>query len=234
MTAILEITDVSKTFQSENGESIQALAPVSLGIEQGEFLSIIGPSGCGKSTLFNVIGGMTPADSGVVAAMLSLSAVAQEMDEVSVAIGQRGLWDTLVVHQGIEEGIFAEENLSVDMTWTKGGAETLQAVTTRSVDMGFVNGMLGVLGAYQRGAAVRIVGAEMTGSNDLFWYVKGDSDLESLADAEGATVGYDKDLPAVVGRPHHPGHAAWAGGNRHRDTAGRDQVIKCWSWFPGH
>lgn len=60
MTAILEIADVSKTFQSENGESIQALAPVSLGIEQGEFLSIIGPSGCGKSTLFNVIGGMTP------------------------------------------------------------------------------------------------------------------------------------------------------------------------------
>lgn len=66
MTAILEIEDVSKTFQSENGESIQALAPVSLGIEQGEFLSIIGPSGCGKSTLFNVIGGMTPADSGQV------------------------------------------------------------------------------------------------------------------------------------------------------------------------
>jgi len=128
----------------------------------------------------------------VVATMLSLSAVAQEMDKVSVAIGQRGLWDTLVVHQGVEEGIFAEENLSVDMTWTKGGAETLQAVTTRSVDMGFVNGMLGVLGAYQRGAPVRIVGAEMTGSNDLFWYVKGDSDLESLADAEGATVGYSR------------------------------------------
>jgi len=128
----------------------------------------------------------------VVATMLSLSAVAQEMDKVSVAIGQRGLWDTLVVHQGVEEGIFAEENLSVDMTWTKGGAETLQAVTTRSVDMGFVNGMLGILGAYQRGAPVRIIGAEMTGAGDLFWYAKSDSDLKSLADAEGATVGYSR------------------------------------------
>ncbi len=128
----------------------------------------------------------------LAAATLSLTAAAQEMDEVAVAIGQKGLWDTLVIHQGIEEGFFEKENISVDMTWTKGGAETLQAVTTQSVDMGFVNGMLGVLGAYQRGAPVRIIGAEMTGSSDLFWYVKADSEIESLADAEGASIGYSR------------------------------------------
>ena len=66
MSAILEIANVSKTFQSESGERIEALAPATLSIEQGEFLSIIGPSGCGKSTLFNVIGGMTSPDSGEV------------------------------------------------------------------------------------------------------------------------------------------------------------------------
>jgi len=66
MTATLEVRNVSKTFQSDNGEKIQALAPANLGVEQGEFLSIIGPSGCGKSTLFNVIGGMIPPDSGEV------------------------------------------------------------------------------------------------------------------------------------------------------------------------
>lgn len=128
----------------------------------------------------------------LVAATLSLTVAAQEMDEVAVAIGQKGLWDTLVIHQGIEEGFFEDENISVEMTWTKGGAETLQAVTTQSVDMGFVNGMLGVLGAYQRGAPVRIIGAEMTGSSDLFWYVKADSEIESLADAEGASIGYSR------------------------------------------
>ncbi len=113
-------------------------------------------------------------------------------NEVSVAIGQRGLWDTLVIHQGIEEGFFAEEDLEVNVTWTKGGAETLQAVTTRSVDMGFVNGMLGVLGAYRRGAPVRIIGAQMTGANDLFWYARADSDLESFADAAGKRIGYSR------------------------------------------
>jgi NitT/TauT family transport system ATP-binding protein len=40
---------------------------VSLGIAQGEFLSVIGPSGCGKSTLFNVIGGLIDGYDGTVA-----------------------------------------------------------------------------------------------------------------------------------------------------------------------
>ncbi|MDL0433261.1 ABC transporter ATP-binding protein [Marinobacter sp. TBZ242] len=66
MTATLEVRNVSKTFESDNGDRIQALAPANLGVKQGEFLSIIGPSGCGKSTLFNIIGGMIPPDSGEV------------------------------------------------------------------------------------------------------------------------------------------------------------------------
>ena len=127
-----------------------------------------------------------------VGVSLCAPVLAQDLDEVSVAIGQRGLWDTLVIHQGTEEGFFADENLAVNASWTKGGAETLQAVTTRSVDMGFVNGMLGVLGAYQRGAPVRIIGAEMTGANDLFWYARGDSDLESFKDAEGKRIGFSR------------------------------------------
>lgn len=128
----------------------------------------------------------------LLAATLTMATVAQAMDRVSVAIGQRGLWDTLVIHQGEREGFFERENISVNTTWTRGGAETLQAVTTRSVDMGFVNGTLGVLGAYQRGAPVRIIGAQMTGSSDLFWYVKADSNIQSLADAAGASIGYSR------------------------------------------
>lgn len=128
----------------------------------------------------------------LLAVTLTMATVAQAMDRVSVAIGQRGLWDTLVIHQGEREGFFERENISVNTTWTRGGAETLQAVTTRSVDMGFVNGTLGVLGAYQRGAPVRIIGAQMTGSSDLFWYVKADSNIQSLADAAGASIGYSR------------------------------------------
>jgi NitT/TauT family transport system ATP-binding protein len=66
MNTSLEINNVSKSFQSDNGQMIQAVAPTNFRVEQGEFLSIIGPSGCGKSTLFNLIGGLIPSDSGEI------------------------------------------------------------------------------------------------------------------------------------------------------------------------
>lgn len=46
------------------GETIHALADLSLTVEKGEFVAIIGPSGCGKSTLLNVLGLLDTPDSG--------------------------------------------------------------------------------------------------------------------------------------------------------------------------
>lgn len=43
-----------------------ALAPVTLAVPAGAFVSIIGPSGCGKSTLFNIIAGLLPPSNGQV------------------------------------------------------------------------------------------------------------------------------------------------------------------------
>ena len=42
------------------------LAPTSLRIHDGEFVSIVGPSGCGKSTLFNIISGLLAPTEGTV------------------------------------------------------------------------------------------------------------------------------------------------------------------------
>jgi NitT/TauT family transport system substrate-binding protein len=51
-------------------------------------------------------------------------------------------------------------------------------------------GALGVFGAYAKGAPVRIIGAEMTGGADLFWYVRADSPIKSLRDIDGRTIAY--------------------------------------------
>jgi NitT/TauT family transport system substrate-binding protein len=117
---------------------------------------------------------------------------AQALDPVRVAAGHRGNWDSLITLHCIEQGICEEAGLDVDITWTRGGSETLQAVITDSVDFALTNGAMGVLAAYARGAPIRIVSAEMTGIADMFWYARADSGIESMEDAGGKTMGFSR------------------------------------------
>jgi NitT/TauT family transport system substrate-binding protein len=119
-------------------------------------------------------------------------AAAQTPERVRAAIGQRGNWDTMVVPQGIEAGFFKKEGLKVEVTWTRGGAETLQALITGSTDVDMTNGILGVIGAYGKGAPIRVISAEFTGAHDLFWYVKADSPVKAMKDMDGRTIGYSR------------------------------------------
>jgi ABC-type nitrate/sulfonate/bicarbonate transport system substrate-binding protein len=56
-------------------------------------------------------------------------------------------------------------------TSTNGGGETLQAVISGSIDLGIAAGTSSVLGAFAKGAPVRILLAGATGASDLYWYV---------------------------------------------------------------
>jgi NitT/TauT family transport system substrate-binding protein len=49
---------------------------------------------------------------------------------------------------------------------------------------------MGVLSAFSKGAPVRIISAETTGAGDLYWYVKADSPIKTLKDADGKTLAY--------------------------------------------
>lgn len=138
----------------------------------------------------NYIGKTIAAAAALVVGGTAYVSAAQE--KISVAIGQKGLWDTMVTVQGIEEGFFSDEGLDVEVTWTRGGSETLQAAITGSTQFAMANGLLGVLSAYEKGAPVRIVSAEMTSASDLFWYVRADSDIQSIADAGGRTMGFSR------------------------------------------
>ncbi|GMU65222.1 MAG: ABC transporter ATP-binding protein [Acidobacteriota bacterium] len=52
---MIRLEDVSKLYRTDRIETV-ALSDVRLGVERGEFVSIMGPSGCGKSTLLHLMG----------------------------------------------------------------------------------------------------------------------------------------------------------------------------------
>jgi NitT/TauT family transport system substrate-binding protein len=126
----------------------------------------------------------------IIAGLMLASAEASAQDSLKLAIGQRGNWDTSFSEVGTRAGIYKKHGLVLEMLYTQGSAETLQAVLSNSVDIGVAAGIMGVLGAYSKKAPVRILGAEATGANDLFWYVKADSPIKTLKDTDGKTIAF--------------------------------------------
>src|SRR2546421_1082707 len=111
----------------------------------------------------------------VFAALIAHPAVAA--DQLKLAIGQRGLWDSSIAEIGTQLGIFAKHGLELQVFYTSGGGETQQAVISGSADIGVSPGTLGVLGAFAKGAPIRIVAGEATGTAE-YYFVRADSPVQ--------------------------------------------------------
>ena len=116
------------------------------------------------------------------------------VEKLKVAIPQRGFWDSTWVEFGEAAGFFKDAGLEVEVFYTEGGAQTIATVASGSVDIAMSNGILGAIGAYVKGGEAtpyRIISAEMTGANELFWWVKADSPIKTLKDAgDGKTIAF--------------------------------------------
>ncbi|HIT56541.1 MAG TPA: ABC transporter ATP-binding protein [Candidatus Galloscillospira stercoripullorum] len=63
---MLEIKNISKTFNAGTVNEKVALNGVSLTLKEGDFVTVIGGNGAGKSTLLNAVAGVWPVDSGTI------------------------------------------------------------------------------------------------------------------------------------------------------------------------
>jgi NitT/TauT family transport system substrate-binding protein len=130
------------------------------------------------------------AAGGLAASAVRTPALAD--DAVSLAIGQQGAWTSMTAQQGVDAGLFKRAGLDLKLAYTAGGPDTIQGVIGGAADIGIGVGTTAVIAAFAKGAPIKIVCADFTGSGDLFYYVRPDSPINSFADVEGHSVGFTR------------------------------------------
>lgn len=162
-------------------------------------------------------------------------------DKVRLILSTKVVFEMEHGYSAKENGVFDRYGLDVSMIHGSGGAATLQTIITGSQDIAFGVGFLSVIGAYSKGAPVRVLGSTKRGAGDLYWYVKTDSKIMKLADL-GAEDGL------AYSRPGSTTHLATlflkdsfnlkaklvstGGPSGSRTQLMSDQVATGWSVFP--
>ncbi|MEX0729601.1 MAG: ABC transporter ATP-binding protein [Aquisalimonadaceae bacterium] len=120
MKHYLTIEDVGIEFQTRNGP-FRALRDVRLGVEQGEFISLIGHSGCGKSTVLNIVAGLLEATEGGVT--LEGREVCQPGPDRAVIFQNHSLLPWLTVYENVRmavDKVFGRTRSKVERDeWTR-------------------------------------------------------------------------------------------------------------------
>jgi NitT/TauT family transport system substrate-binding protein len=111
-------------------------------------------------------------------------------DVLKVAIPQRGSWDAGLVDLGERGGIFKKHNLKLEILYVSAGPEAIQAVIGGSIDIATATGVSAAVGTFAKGAPVRIIGSEMIGAPDFYWYVPTNSSIKKIEDFNGKTVAF--------------------------------------------
>lgn len=132
--------------------------------------------------------------------MLALAGNAAAEDTLKVAIPQRGAWDAGLVDLGQRGGIFKKHGLVLDVLYTTAGPESIQALIGGSMDIATAAGVSAAVGTFAKGAPIRIIGSEMTGAPDLYWYVPAASPIRTVEDFNGKTVAF-----SLTGSSSHAG-----------------------------
>src|SRR5829696_337652 len=124
----------------------------------------------------------------VIVAVAGQQALSQ--DVLKVAIPQRGAWDAGLANLGERGGIFKKHGLKLDILYTQAGPESIQAVIGGSMDIATAAGVSAAVGTFAKGAPIRIIGSEMIGAPDLYWYVPTNSAIKKIEDFNGKTVAF--------------------------------------------
>src|SRR5260370_35067703 len=91
----------------------------------------------------------------VALGLTAASTVASSDEVLKVAVGAPNNWDSGLPDVGQRAGIFKKHGLMLEILYTNGGGETMQAVISGSADLGISAGTAGVFRALAKRAPVR-------------------------------------------------------------------------------
>ncbi len=112
--------------------------------------------------------------------------------KIVVVVPHRVLFTVAVpVYIAEEKGFYKENNIDVDVVFTRGGGENVQAVVSGDAQIGLGTGTLAVISAFVKKAPIKIAAAEITGM-DAFWYVQADTAIRKLEDLAGKKIAYSR------------------------------------------
>lgn len=120
------------------------------------------------------------------------SGAARAADAVKVTVSHKDVFDSVFPISAQEKGFFKEQNLDVSFVFATGGAETVQTIATGSVQIATTASVHSVIAAITKGAPVRIIGSQIVGSPDLYWYVRTDGPIKKSQDLDGKNIAYSR------------------------------------------
>ncbi|HVX74912.1 MAG TPA: ATP-binding cassette domain-containing protein [Bradyrhizobium sp.] len=96
--------DIEKRFRRSTGETVNALAGVSLDVCHGTLAALVGPDGAGKTTLIRLITGLIAADGGALKVLgIDVGATPQRVQDRIAYMPQRfGLYEDLTVKENLD------------------------------------------------------------------------------------------------------------------------------------
>src|SRR3712207_1481701 len=129
-SAKLSLEDVAVTYRTSRGP-LDALGPMRLDVDDGEFVAVLGPSGCGKSTLLKIISGLLAPSRGRV--VLGGVAVTRPQQKVGIVFQQ----PTLLPWKSVIENVL--EPLRIAGTYSAAAAQKAEQLLAMVGLEGFAN-----------------------------------------------------------------------------------------------
>jgi NitT/TauT family transport system substrate-binding protein len=136
----------------------------------------------------------------LVASSIIGGSEASAQETLKVAVPQRGAWDAGIAELGRRGGLFKKHGLDLDILYTQAGPESIQALISGSIDIATASGVSAAFGTFAKGAPIRIIGNEVIGSPDLYWYVPANSAIRKVEDFNDKTVAF-----SLTGSSSHAG-----------------------------